>query len=161
MTDRIYSKGTAQVLHHKDLAAFITVPLSEVPSKALIQSKDFRTPTLKRVIPNWLPQLFRWFCCDLKVPTAMGAVHRLAPTKGKAVSEFRVNTERTMKKPFEKPPWLSLFSFTHLLKLLTGRKYRFRFSPHCRREIQLDLLQKAPELVSLLPDYSCCHPEFA
>lgn len=63
-----------------------------------MQSKDFRTPTLKPVIPNWLPQLFRCFCWDLKVPTATGAVHRLGPTKGTtAVSELRVNRENNGK----------------------------------------------------------------
>lgn len=76
-------------------------------SKALMQSKDFRIPTLKPVIPKWLPQLFRCFCCHLKVSTATGAVHRLGPTKGTAVAELRVNTDRTMEKPFKNyPGWV-------------------------------------------------------
>lgn len=99
----------------KGLVAFVTVPLCQGASKALIQSKDFRPSTLKPVIPNWLPQLFRCFSCDLKVPTATGAVPRLGPTKGTAVSELRVNKgqwKRLLKTA------LSLFSFTHLLKQL-------------------------------------------
>lgn len=50
-------------------------------SKALIQSKDFRAQTLKPVMPNWLPQLLRCFCCDLRVPTDTGAVQGWAPPK--------------------------------------------------------------------------------
>lgn len=84
--------------------AFVPVPLCQGCCQGSDAKQGLENPNIKACDPKLAAPALQVLLLSSEVPTATGAVHRLGPTKGTAVAELRVNTDRTMEKPFKNYP---------------------------------------------------------